>query len=112
MAEPAARAGDDDPLPGFDVAAFESGVCGNAGAQHGCGFGGGEGLGNRGDVAGSSARALRRGRGGILGRADNVLLEGTGMVVPAYGLVEADAVAAFETRHCEGFVSERTQGWI
>ena len=42
------------------------------------------------------------GKGNALGGAEDVLLEGAGGVVPAYGLVEADAVVAFEACHCEG----------
>lgn len=47
VAESAAGAGNDYPLPGFGVAAAESGVGGYAGAEHGCGVGGGYGVGDR-----------------------------------------------------------------
>lgn len=47
VAESAAGAGDDYPLPGFGVAAAESGVGGDAGAEHGRGVGRGDGVGDR-----------------------------------------------------------------
>ena len=42
--------------------------------------------------------------GGVLSGAEDVLLEGAGGVISAYGLVEADAVVAFEACHCEGWM--------
>lgn len=81
MPEPAARAGDDDPVARFCAATFQSGVDGDAGTEHRGREGGVEALGDRGCIG---------------GWGKDVLLEGARSVVSGDLRVLAHAIRADE----------------